>query len=74
MHVTRVFAATERVLHVLILCPGPPSEHNLATILRERGHTVTCFDTAICPSHDLTEPVLQRRVLALAARVDFVFM
>ena len=74
MHVTRVFAAAERDLHVLILCPGPPSEHNLATILRERGHTVTTFDTAICPSHDLTEPVLQRRVLALAARVDFVFM
>ena len=74
MHVPRVFAAFERVLDILMLCPGPPTADNLATILRERGHTVTCFDTAICSSQDLTQPNAQRRVLALAARADFVFM
>ena len=74
MHVPRVFAASERVLDILMLCAGPSTTDNLATILRERGHTVTCFDTAICSSHDLTQPALQHRVLALAARVNFVFM
>ena len=74
MHIPRGFAAAERVLHVLLLCSGPSTPNNLATVLRERGHTVTCFDTAICSSHDLTEPALQRRVLALATRVHFVFM
>ena len=66
--------AHERPLNILVLFGNAPTEHNLAVVLRGRGHTVECYDLAVDPSHDLSERELQRKILARLHTFDFVFL
>lgn len=74
MHAGRAAVDAPRALHVMLLFPGPPVPHSIATLLRERGHSVTPYDIAICSGHDLRGAPLRKRVIDSVPYFDFVFM